>query len=98
MNSLDDFDVIPNLRKFVNGDPIEALEAMATADLLMMSRSSFSYVAAILNEEGIVIYHPFWHSPLPEWIVASENETADETRLLNQILSAKARLDRQAFT
>ena len=95
MNSLDDFDVIPNLRKFVNGDPIEALEAMATADLLMMSRSSFSYVAAILNAEGIVIYHPFWHSPLPEWIVATENDISDATKLLNQILSAKARLARQ---
>jgi hypothetical protein len=95
MNSLDDFDVIPNLRKFVNGDPIEALEAMATADLLMMSRSSFSYVAAILNAEGIVIYHPFWHSPLPEWIVATENDISDATKLLNQILSAKTRLARQ---
>jgi hypothetical protein len=94
MNSLEDFDAIPNLRKFINGDPIEALEAMATADLLMMSRSSFSYVAAILNAEGIVIYHPFWHSPLPEWIVATEDDIPDTTKLLNQILSAKARLAR----
>jgi len=46
------------------------LRRMATADALVMSRSSYSYVAAILNANGIVVYHPFWHSPLKEWLVS----------------------------
>ena len=37
------------------------------ADLLVTSRSSFSYTAALLSD-GIVYYIPFWHNPLPHWI------------------------------
>ncbi len=37
---LDDFAVIPNLAKLIGGDPIETLRAMATADALILSRSS----------------------------------------------------------
>ena len=51
------------------GDPIVALETMSTADFLVMSRSSFSYVGAILNTHGKVFYPPsFWHKPMPEWL------------------------------
>jgi hypothetical protein len=51
------------------GDPLVALERMRTADFLVMSRSSFSYVGAILNTSGKVFYPPsFWHKPMPAWI------------------------------
>jgi hypothetical protein len=92
MNALEDFNEIPNLKKHINGDPIEALRGMATADILIMSRSSFSYVAAILNMYGIIIYHPFWHSPIPGWIIATENNITCATELIKGILFAKARL------
>jgi hypothetical protein len=67
-NHLEDFDVIPNLVPFINGDPIETLGRMATADGLILSHSSFSYVAAILSRKGIVLYNPFWHYPMNEWL------------------------------
>jgi hypothetical protein len=85
MNLVDEFEEIPNLRKFINGDPIKALEGMCTADVLIMSRSSFSYVAAILSKQGIIIYHPFWHSPLPEWVIATENNIGSEMELEERI-------------
>jgi hypothetical protein len=69
-NRLEDFDAIPNLVKFINGDPIQTLRRMATADALVMSRSSYSYVAALLNPAGAVVYHPFWHSPLQDWLIS----------------------------
>jgi hypothetical protein len=72
-NRLEDFDTIPNLARFINGDPIETLRRMATADALVLSRSSYSYVAAILNANCIVVYHPFWHNPLKEWLISDEN-------------------------
>ena len=95
MNRLEDFDAIPNVKIIANGDAIEALKGMATADIFMMSRSSFSYVAAILNRRGIVIYYPFWHSPLPSWIVATESGISYPTGLIGQILTAKRQLSHQ---
>ena len=45
--------------------------ALATADVLVMSRSSFSYLAALVHDEdrGGVVYHPFWHVPRADWHV-----------------------------
>ena len=40
--------------------------SMATAKVLVMSKSSLSYSAAILNGND-VYYIPFWHKPLSRW-------------------------------
>lgn len=62
-----DFDV----EVIVGGDPIESLAILQNARLLVMSKSSFSYVAALLNEGG-QIYFPadFWHPKQKGWKVA----------------------------
>lgn len=65
---LSDFEVLPHLKKHFNEDPLETLEAFATADLFIMSRSSFSYLPAILNQTGAMVYFPFWHPPLLGWL------------------------------
>jgi hypothetical protein len=45
------------------------------ADVLVLSRSSFSYVAGFLTD-ATVIYDPnFWHTPLKSWINSSLFET-----------------------
>lgn len=49
--------------------PFDVLTVISHAKVFVMAKSSFSYLAAILCE-GQVIYEPFWHPPLPEWIVA----------------------------
>ena len=49
-------------------DPVWTMQQLVAADILIMSRSSFSYVAALLSE-GIKLYEPFWHAPLSSWIV-----------------------------
>jgi hypothetical protein len=50
------------------GDPLSVIQEMANSDILIMSRSSFSYVAGILNASQNV-YNPstFWHKPLTNW-------------------------------
>lgn len=55
------------------GNPISAIQEMAGADVLVIGRSSLSYVAAILNTSG-QIYFPksFWHRPLAGWNVISD--------------------------
>jgi hypothetical protein len=86
MSRLEDFDVIPNLERHINVHPIETLRRMATADGLIMSRSSFSYVAAILNE-GIVVCHPFWHSAMSEWLTSGDDGAFPEEELAERLES-----------
>jgi hypothetical protein len=68
MNELEEFDALPNLVHCINEPAIDCLRQLATAHILVMSRSSFSYVAAILNLRGLVLSHPFWHTLLPSWV------------------------------
>jgi len=81
MYELAEFDLLPNLVHCLNGRAIDCLRGLATADILIMSRSSFSYVAAILNRNGIIFYHPFWHSPPSSWITADPDGRFDDSRL-----------------
>ena len=89
MNHLEDFDAIPNLERFVNIEPIETLRRMATADALILSRSSFSYVAAILSTNGIVVYYPFWHFAMKDWLVSNDDGAVAETDLIERLESWK---------
>jgi len=61
---------------------------MATADALIISRSSFSYLAALFSK-GIVIYYPFWHQPLKEWLISDMNGNISSEELNEQLKSWK---------
>lgn len=89
MYSLDEFDVLPNLVRCVNGKAIDCMRGLATADVLVMSRSSFSYVAAILNRDGAVMYHPFWHSAPSSWITVAPDGRFDAHKLIQAVSVAK---------
>lgn len=65
---IEDFEAIPHLKKFINDDPIETLEKLATSDILIMSRSAFSYLAAMFNQTGMPVYTPFEYPPMPGWL------------------------------
>lgn len=41
---------------------------LVAADILIISPSSFSYIAALLSD-GIVYYKQFWHNPKKDWII-----------------------------
>jgi hypothetical protein len=85
MSSLDDFRVIPNLAEIKAIEPIETLRRMATADALILSRSSFSYLAALFNPAGSIIYYPFWHSPMKDWLVSDQNGSVPQEAFMKQI-------------
>jgi hypothetical protein len=42
---------------------------LVAAEILIISPSSFSYVAGLLSD-GIVYYKKFWHLPKKEWIIS----------------------------
>jgi hypothetical protein len=52
----------------LGGDVFECLQSLIGADIFVMAKSSFSYTAALLSR-GIVIYSPFWHAPLRQWVM-----------------------------
>jgi len=52
---------------FLDTDIFETIYNLTQSDVLLMAKSSLSYVAALLNE-GICLYEDFWHSPLPNWV------------------------------
>ena len=52
---------------FLDTDIFETTYNLTQSDVLLMAKSSLSYVAALLNE-GICLYEDFWHSPLPNWV------------------------------
>mmetsp|Transcript_6464 Transcript_6464/g.8396 ORF Transcript_6464/g.8396 Transcript_6464/m.8396 type:complete len:332 (+) Transcript_6464:71-1066(+) len=68
-------------------DDIELVwSSMLNADILVMSKSSFSLVPAVLSR-GTVIYTPFWHKPLAQWQVVEKgivSSIAQEVENLRQ--------------
>jgi len=89
-NPIGDFDSVPNLKKFINTDPIETMERMATANVLIICHSSFSYLPALLNQHGIVIYHKFRHSPLQNWLIADDSGQFSMQKFIEQIKAQRS--------
>jgi|GEM_PF-1820362 len=68
----------------LNVDPVDTLKEMASSDVLLMSKSSFGFLAALLCD-GVVVYEPFWHGPLPHWVRIENGEIQDRNLLLSRL-------------
>jgi hypothetical protein len=75
--ALEEFDVIPNLTVVANADPMEVMDDFATADVVVLSRSSLGYIAGQLNPHGTVVYADWWHPPMPGWLIAGADGRLD---------------------
>jgi len=60
-----------DIQLHIDEDICSTFIGLAAADILVTSVSSFSYIAGMLNY-GIVIYFPFWHVPLPDWLIYTD--------------------------
>lgn len=82
--SYPEFSNIPNLHWCFDQSAQSSFLHFANADLLITSRSSFSYKPALLNRNGIkLVPDGFWHN-YPEdvnWIVCNSNGTFDTNQL-----------------
>jgi len=47
--------------------PIASVTAMASADFLVLSKSSFSFISGVLNTRGSVFSPSYWNQPLTSW-------------------------------
>ena len=50
----------------LDADLVKAWEDMINAEILVLAKSSFSYVPALYSM-GTIIYQPFWHLPKSNW-------------------------------
>lgn len=82
---LDEFDVLPNLVHRINKPTMDSLRYQATADILITSKSSFGYLAGVLNRGGTVLYHPFWHRPLSSWITVGSNGKFNRSKFVKAV-------------
>jgi hypothetical protein len=74
----------------LNKDEFKTFDHLVNADILVMAKSSFSYVAGLLNK-GIVFYEPFWHKPLPSWINITYGRKQIESMLNKEMNNANFR-------
>ena len=94
-----DFSNFADCKLRLNLNPLDTLRALATAGLIVMAKSSFSYVAALLSE-GIVVYEPFWHTPRDRWVKAGDEAAIERcishyaSQLPRQLLLPDASLQR----
>ena len=51
----------------LDGEITDAWKTIVSADLVILSRSSFSFIPAMVAK-GKVIYTPYWHKPLRRWV------------------------------
>ena len=56
-----------NVIEYQSKDPLSSLITMANSDFLILSKSSFAFLAGILNKKGIVISPLYWNVPLTSW-------------------------------
>ena len=68
-----------------NTDPIWTVGQFALADVFIMSRSGFSYLGAVLNVNGSIIFPPaFWHQPMPHWLKMRDGFLMEDDKLAIQ--------------
>ena len=67
-----EFDIFNNMnvKIIANEDVLTTLDYIIRADILVMCKSSFSYIAGLYNK-NIVLYTDFWHNPMAHWEIIS---------------------------
>lgn len=71
-----------------SGDAFTDFNEMLRADILLISKSSFSFTAGLLNGKALKIYPSFWHNPPSTW-VNFDVFTADYRRYINEFITQR---------
>jgi len=56
------------------GNPLDAIAILANSEHLVMSRSSLSFVAALLSKTEVYFPASFWHRPLKKWNFVNDQD------------------------
>ena len=91
MDNFRAFDEVGPIAYRINEDLLVTMNAMREADILISSKSSLSMVAGLLQKQGTVLFHPFWHAALPHWIQTSPSGEFDASRMAGVLVELKKR-------
>lgn len=61
----------------LNDTPLDTLHELMTSDILLLAKSSFSYIAGLLSD-GIVLYDDYWRQKKKSWISLRDGENFDD--------------------
>lgn len=87
--ALDSFDELPGLVRRINDDALTCLAALATADVLVMSKSAFSYLAALINRrDAVVLNTRFGAGPLSHWLCSIKGRGFLDAQVRHAIAAA----------
>jgi len=78
-----EFDQFPNIHLCLDMDAQNSFLHMMYADILITSKSSFSFIPALMNDAIKVCPDSFWfdYPDEPKWIVTDDNGAFDEQQL-----------------
>jgi hypothetical protein len=69
----------------LDSDAVWTMRRLVEADVLVMAKSSFSYVAALINR-GVKIYEPTFNPPLSDWVVKRRDGSFDRSLIRHNLL------------
>src|SRR5262249_7095665 len=75
-SDLDELEAL-GVKLFLGTDTFRTLREIIEADILVMAKSAFSYVAAIISA-GIKLYEPCGYPPFKTWLVREPKGSFDE--------------------
>jgi hypothetical protein len=81
-----EFDVLPNVNKYINENVLDTFDRMINSDILIGSRSSLSACASYLKQ-GLTVYHKFWHNMISNDVEVSDRNFDSKVRRFVSITS-----------
>ena len=63
-------------------------KSLVESDILITAKSSFSYTAALFSD-GIILYEPFWHPPMKNWISINSYKYSILSKKISDIILSK---------
>jgi len=88
LSVLSGFKKYQNLSIVSNIDPILAWQVMSKADVLLIGKSSFSFVGALLNNKGLVISPIFWHKGPKSWLMLDRSSEINNNNFIEKFLDS----------
>ena len=76
---------VPGTEIVIDADVVWSMREAIEADILIMAKSSFSYVAALISE-GIKIYESCSYPPLSDWVIRGPKGEFDRASFERQLL------------
>ena len=89
LDAFESFDDFANYSLYLDTVLSDAWKAMITADYIVLSKSSFSMVPAILNRNATVIYTPFMQKGLPQWTAVSDDIMKNTKRRVLELIEQR---------